>query len=347
MFAVAKGLGACHPMSRKRNSGAWSTADVAGTIGLTLVLLSAATQQARGVLVYGPQGRNLTAPSDPGQNQASEFEGVWQNQYLGTAIAPNYFITATHIGGQVGDIFNYQGLAYTTTAVYTDPNSPDLRIWRFNGNLTSYASLDNTNDELNQPLIAFGQGGARGNVYSFDGTSRGWQFTGTDTVKSWGTNQVDYVGALPDGSPTQYLLFKFDPSRGPNTASLSPGDSGGGVFVLKDGAWKLAGVNFAVDGPYYTVPPNEPNRNATLITGAIYDQRGLYVGDAPDPVPDKGVPVPANSYASRLSSEFGWIYSVTGVPEPSSLAMLAGGIVSAGLMFGKTSLKGRSSRARG
>ena len=305
------------------------------TLGLTLALFVATIPEARAVLVYGGVGRNLSAPTDPGQAQAWEFEGVWQDHYLATPIAPNYFITATHIGGQVGDVFNYQGASYTTTAVYTDPNSPDLQIWKFNGNLSSYATLDNTNDELNQPLIVFGQSGPRGNAYSFNGTERGWQFTLPDTVKSWGTNQVDNVGALADSSPTQYLAFKFDASRGPDTASVAPGDSGGGVFVLNNGVWKLAGVNNAVDGPYYTVPPGDPNRNGTLITGAMFDQRGLYVGDAPDPVPDKGVPVPANSYASRVSTEFAWIYSVTGVPEPSSLVMLLGGIVSGGLMFRK------------
>ena len=337
-------------MSTKRTSVAWPAgAARAARVGLTLALFLTTVQEARAVIVYGGIGRNLTAPTDPGQNQAWEFEGIWQNHYLATPIAPDYFITAKHIGGQVGDVFNYQGVAYTTTAVYNDPNSPDLQIWKFNGNLTSYATLQDHTNELNQPLIVFGQSGPRGNVYSFNGTDRGWQFTGTDTVKSWGTNQVDYVGTLSDSSPAQYLAFKFDPTRGPNTASLAPGDSGGGVFVLNNGVWKLAGVNFAVDGPYYTVPPGDPNRNGTLITGAIYDQRGLYVGDSPDPVPDKGVPVPASSYASRLSSEFGWIYSVTGVPEPSSVAMLVGGFLSGGLMFGKRvhALKGRASRARG
>ena len=336
-------------MSTQRGRGAWSPKHTCLSLLAALLVLGAPAREVKAILVYGPQGRNLTEPTDPGQAQAWQFEGVWQNHYLATPIAPNYFITSTHIGGNIGDIFNSQGVAYTTTAVYQDPNSHDLEIWKFNGNLpsTAYAAPYSSSDEQDQTLITFGQGGARGNSYSFEGTQRGWQFTLPDKVMSWGTNQVDYAGNLPDGTPAQYLAFKFDATRGPNTASLSPGDSGGGVFIQSNGVWKLAGINYAVDGPYYTVPPADPHRGGTLITGAMFDQRGLYVGDASSPIPDPGTPVPAYSYATRVSSEFTWIVSVTGVPEPSSVALIFCGIVFSGMMFGKKAIRGRANQAKG
>ena len=52
--------------------------------------------------------------------------------YLGTPIASNYFITAKHIGGSIGQTISFGGTNYTTTAVFPDPAS-DLQIWKIAG----------------------------------------------------------------------------------------------------------------------------------------------------------------------------------------------------------------------
>ena len=44
-------------------------------------------------------------------------------------IAPNYFIAARHIGGNVGKPLTFNGNSYTTTAVFRDTAS-DLVIWQ-------------------------------------------------------------------------------------------------------------------------------------------------------------------------------------------------------------------------
>src|SRR5438067_6891303 len=65
--------------------------------------------------------------STPGDNSGWQYEGRFGG-YLGTPIAPMYFITAKHIGPQNG-VFDFHGEIFTTTASYPDPAS-DLQIWK-------------------------------------------------------------------------------------------------------------------------------------------------------------------------------------------------------------------------
>lgn len=46
---------------------------------------------------------NTTAPTGSLTNSGWQYEGEW-NGFLGTAIAPRYFITAKHVGGSIGDV---------------------------------------------------------------------------------------------------------------------------------------------------------------------------------------------------------------------------------------------------
>lgn len=55
-------------------------------------------------------------------NSGWQYEGQF-GSFLGTVIASNYFITAKHIGGSVGDTFVFSGVNYTTTAVFPDPRA--------------------------------------------------------------------------------------------------------------------------------------------------------------------------------------------------------------------------------
>src|SRR3954451_17546451 len=86
-----------------------------------LAAAAALAPTARGVITYSDPGRNTTAPGDPTLNGLWQLEGQFRG-FLGTPIAPHYFITAEHIGGSPGDPFVFVGKTYTTTAVYDDPN---------------------------------------------------------------------------------------------------------------------------------------------------------------------------------------------------------------------------------
>jgi len=259
---------------------------------------------------------------------------------LGTPIAPHYFLAAHHVGGSVGQTFTFNGVNYTTTAYWDDPNS-DLRIWKVDGTFPSYAPLYSTNDEVGKTLVVIGRGTQRGEpvyvtepetVYTtnvvdlrtlgiskkaaqtefpdatFKGqimtviTSdlvtnqvlKGWQDGNYDGAVRWGQNQVCAAGG--------FLLAPFTGSSGPNEAYLSGGDSSGGVFIQNNGVWKLAGINYGIDGPYATTA------TGPTFYGALFDESGLYNGSTL--IPQNGSPQPAYFYATRVSQRLSWIQSV-------------------------------------
>src|SRR6266516_2228032 len=101
---------------------------------------------ARAIIFYstGDPTYNTTAPTGPLTNSGWQYEGIWGG-FLGTPIAPKYFITAEHVFVPVGQTFVFDGVPYTTTAMYDDPDS-DLRIWRICGAFPEYAQIyTNTN----------------------------------------------------------------------------------------------------------------------------------------------------------------------------------------------------------
>ena len=48
----------------------------------------------------------------------------------------------------------------------------------------------------------------------------------------------------------ELLYCDFDNPGMADECHLSVGDSGGGMFVLENGLWRLAGIHLAVDGPF-------------------------------------------------------------------------------------------------
>ncbi len=88
---------------------------------------------------------------------------------------------------------------------------------------------------------------------------------------------------------------------------LSVGDSAGGVFIQdpNDSVWKLAGINYAVDGPFSMSSDGSNNFNA-----AIFDRSGLYQYEGTW-VAESG---PASAYSTRIASNDSWINSITGSP---------------------------------
>src|SRR2546423_6641044 len=71
-----------------------------------LIWLLLAPSVGSGIIFYstGDPAHNTTAPVGAITNSGWQYEGLW-GAYLGTPIAPKYFITATHIGGAVGQPF--------------------------------------------------------------------------------------------------------------------------------------------------------------------------------------------------------------------------------------------------
>ena len=118
------------------------------------------------------------------------YEGQF-GAFLGTVIGSNYFITAKHIGGSVGQTFTFNGANYTTTAVFPDSSS-DLQIWQVSGTFPSHAQIYSAaaGTEPNANLVVFGRGTQRGDAVFVGSDSHpgGWLWGTSDGVERWGTN---------------------------------------------------------------------------------------------------------------------------------------------------------------
>src|SRR5215216_3787420 len=82
--------------------------------GLTPLIITAV---GHAVILYGTPDRNGTpAPGSIAETPWS-LQGQWGG-FLGTPIAPNYFITAAHIGGSSAPPFVFRGSLYSIDASY-------------------------------------------------------------------------------------------------------------------------------------------------------------------------------------------------------------------------------------
>lgn len=301
-------------------------------LGLGLWLLAAPL--SRGVVLYDTADplANTTAPTgiyaDSGWGFMGEYGG-----FLGTMIAPQYFITAQHIGTQGGNFIStaaFNGVADTAYSIdasanggtgYWDIPGTDLRIFKITGTFSGYVPLYSGASEVGMTMVTFGRGGPRGADVVVGSTTQGWYHTGADGVVRWGANVVSstqtYAGL---GS---VLVAGFDAISGQNEATLSAGDSGGAVFVLDNGQWKLAGINYGVEGLFDTTGTPV---HTTQFSAALFDKGGLYEGTDPNLIwalnPDLPTDLPSSMYATRISTNLTAIESIVGVPEPSSLCLL-------------------------
>jgi hypothetical protein len=272
-------------------------------VGAFLVILA----PVRAVILYGTDDptANTTAPTAALAGSGWQYEGQF-GSFLGTVIGANYFVTAKHIGGGVGQTFSFNGTAYTTTALFPDPSS-DLQIWQVAGTFPVHAPLFQgvAGSEVNLNLVVFGRGTRRGDPFDVGGDSHlgGWLWGNADAVQRWGTNVVGSI--YTDPSFGNLVRAPFDANAGPDEAHLSSGDSGGAVFVFDTttNSWELAGINLAVDGPFSTSSAGTNPFNA-----AMFDTTGLFVQS------DQGdwetAPNPSAFYATEIAAHKGFIESV-------------------------------------
>ncbi|PYK96526.1 MAG: hypothetical protein DME19_19370 [Verrucomicrobia bacterium] len=281
------------------------------------------------ILFYssGDPNYNTSAPGGSLTNSGWQYQASWGG-FLGTPIAPNYFITASHVYVPPGTPVVFRGVSYTTLTNYDDPAS-DLRIWRICGTFPDYAPIYTNTNETGNAFVVIGRGTQRGPPVTTTNfltvKTNGWQWGAYDAIQRWGTNVVAAVvngdGVLGNGLIGEVLQATFDANGGNNECHLSFGDSGGAVFIKDASIWKLAGINLAVDGPYNTT---NTNGDTNAFNAAIFDATGLYeksVGDVW--VPASG---PGSFYATRVSAHVSWINSVINAnvpPEPPVLQSAA------------------------
>lgn len=291
---------------------------------------------AYAVLFYdtGSNLHNITAPTGTYQDSGWQYQGYY-GAYLGTMIAPQYFITAQHMGTQGSSFVSagiFNGSVDVTYTIDTSANGgagfwdiagTDLRVLKINEYFPGYATLYTGSSEQGLEMVAMGRGGARGADVMVSGTLQGWRHTAGDGVARWGSNIVSDVTTIPGLGGM--LVASFDasgPEHSLEEATLSVGDSGGAVFVNDGGLWKLAGINYSVDGMFDT---NNTTGDGSEFNAALFDRGGLYQGSDGQGwtlIPNAGPDNPSSMYASRISTNAAAIQAIAVVPEPQSSLLI-------------------------
>jgi hypothetical protein len=278
---------------------------------ISLLAISLLTSQVSAV-VYLETGDPTHNTTTPGDNSGWQYEGKFGG-YLGVPIAPHFFITAKHIEGSVGMSFDFHGDAYTTVAKH-EISGTDLRIWEVNHAkpFPTYAPLSSGVADVGAIATIFGRGTQRGIEVSVSGEPKGWQSGPSDSVQRWGRNVVLSVRNSSSYGPLLYC--EFDKPGIADECHLSVGDSGGGMFVLENGLWRLAGINLAVDGPF-RYDSASGGFNATL-----FDAAGLEYLEDPNwiSIPEQVANVPSGFYCCRISASLPAILAIA--PEASTLS---------------------------
>lgn len=282
------------------------------SISIALVALGFAST-AQGIIFLetaDPAHHTLT----PGDNSGWQYEGKFR-EFLGVPIAPYFFITAKHIGGAVGDVLDFHGDIYTTIAIHPSPDT-DLQIWEVDHAkpFPTFAPLASSAGDTGTVATIIGRGTQKGAPVMVNEMLKGWAWGAGDNVERWGRNEIEGV-LTGNASEGELLYCNFNSPGIPDECHLSVGDSGGGMFVLEGGLWRLAGVNYAVEGPFRTDPAGIP------FNAALFDIGGLEEQDGPEwtPVVDGSENVPSGFLCSRISASLSWIRGVTG--DDSSLPM--------------------------
>lgn len=285
------------------------------------------------VLFHGTDdpSHNTSAPGGIFADSGWQHQGMY-GAFLGTIIAPQYFITAQHFGTQ-GGTFTHSGIfnggsdvtynidsAVNGGAGYWDISGTDLRIFKVQEYFPAYAPLYAGSLETGMTMVTMGRGGPRGAEVLAGGNLHGWMYGAPDGIARWGSNTVGgiYSSALGD-----LLAASFSAGGTAEEATLSVGDSGGGVFVNDGGVWKLAGVNYSIDGRFDT---NNTTGDASEFDAALFDRGGFYQGSDASGwafIPDLPLDNPSSMYASRISTNAAEIMSIAVVPEPRSALLVA------------------------
>lgn len=220
---------------------------VACLAGLALSLGLPPTAEA--VIIAAGDGKgNTEAPLDD-----FGFANVGGLGLTAVYLGNGWMITAGHVA--LSDV-QLGGALYSVVpgsrTLLTNADServPDLAVFRLQDPTPPLPSLRIAKEHpvLGQPLVLVGRGYDRG-LPTSRGDVEGWKW-GENRTMRWGTNRVSALGlrvTLSSTDLTHAFATEFDPEEQTEYESqAATGDSGGAVFLSRDGHWELAGVMFA------------------------------------------------------------------------------------------------------
>jgi hypothetical protein len=298
---------------------------------ISLVVMGADSVNAVLFQSTGDPSYNTSVPSGTLTNSGWQYQGIWNTtksigtndfpfaKSLGTPIAPRLFISATHVLGTTNDVFVFNGLTYHPVAYFLTLDS-DLTIWQVAETFPFYAPLYTASDESNKHVVVFGRGTLRGGPVVVSGQTNGWQWVEpSDGVERWGENDVSSI-ANGGAGVGDLLRCTFNAGAGSNECALSDGDSGGGLFIQDGGVWKLAGINYEVDGPF-----SLDGTTNTQFSASLLDARGFYQEVALDvwQLISGPQPILSGFCSTRISANLDWINSVINF-EPAGDLQIVG-----------------------
>jgi len=233
-------------------------------IAFSLWLLGGANASA---LIFGSPD---SEPEEPRPPNFPYWENISQHRLGGPSViylGAGWILTARHVGfGEIVLDGNTYGPTYQSRHPLLNANaSPaDVIVFKLSDEVAhpDLPILPLASEPLQpgEEVLLIGFGRERGKViewrenghrhFSFEWSERG--------AKRWGTNRVlASGGALPQREwMTHIFSFSFDEPGSAETtrfeAQAALGDSGGAVFVERDGKWQLAGMMVSISGAAVT-----------------------------------------------------------------------------------------------
>ena len=194
-------------------------------LGLLIAVLIAQRTAAIVWHVSGDPEINATTPWVTGGEIPWRLQGTW-GSFTGTPISQNLFLTAAHVGGEVGDVYTLGGVDYVTAASFKHPNA-DLRVFKVYGAFPEFATLYFGRGEIEETALFLGRGTQRGTPVMVEDELRGWEWGERDRQLRWGLNVIEEF----TGDSSSIMVARFDSDGLGAECHLSTGDSGGGVFI--------------------------------------------------------------------------------------------------------------------